>query len=130
MNNSWKRTIWIGATVVITATRIWAGILADVATETTQLLNYGQLLAQYIRQGEMLAQQILQFQEMVRNGKALPSQVFGNVMSDLNQLGTIVQGGLALSYSMANLDAEFRTRFPGYAYSTGGYYRDYRVWSQ
>jgi P-type conjugative transfer protein TrbJ len=31
---------------------------------------------------------------------------------------------------MANLDSEFRARFPGYAYNAGTYYRDYRTWSQ
>jgi len=107
-----------------------AGVLANVATETTQVLNYAQLLAQYIRQGEQLTQAILQLREMVRNGKALPSQVFGSVMGDLNQLAAIVQGGRALAYSMANLDGEFRSRFPGYGYTAGAYYRDYRVWSQ
>jgi P-type conjugative transfer protein TrbJ len=107
-----------------------AGVLANISTETTQLLNYAQLLAQYIRQGQQLTQEILQLQEMVRNGRPLPSQVFGSVIADLNQLGAIVQGGRALAYSMANLDAEFRTRFPGYGYTAGAYYRDYRVWSQ
>lgn len=116
--------------VIIATAPAAAGVVANVATETTQLLNYGQLLAQYIRQSEQLAQEILQLQEMVRNGKALPNQIFGSVMSDLTQLASIVQGGQALAYSMANLDSEFRSRFPGYGYKTGAYYQDYRVWSQ
>src|SRR5579864_5094652 len=107
-----------------------AGILANIATETTQLLNYAQLLNQYIRQGEQLEQQILQLEEMVRNGRPVPAQIFGTVMADLDQLASIVQGGRALAYSMANLDSEFRARFPGYAYNAGTYYRDYRVWSE
>lgn len=107
-----------------------AGIIANISTETTQLLNYAQLLAQYIRQGEQLSQEILQLQEMVRNGRALPNQIFGSVTADLSQLAAIVQGGQALAYSMGNLDSEFRSRFPGYGYTAGAYYRDYRVWSQ
>jgi type IV secretion system protein TrbJ len=126
----WKHIITVVAILAVATARIRAGIVANLATETTQLLNYGELLAQYIRQGEQLSQQILQLQEMVRNGRALPSQVFGPVMIDLGQLATVVQGGFALAYSMANLDAEFRSRFPGYGYSSGTYYRDYRVWSQ
>jgi P-type conjugative transfer protein TrbJ len=116
--------------VILGATMARAGILANIATETTQLLNYAQLLSQYIRQGEQLQQEILQLEEMVRNGRPLPGQVFGSVMADLNQLASIVQGGQALAYSMANLDSEFRSRFPGYGYKTGAYYRDYRIWSQ
>ena len=121
----------LGACVVLmSVSRARAGILANISTETTQLMNYGQLLAQYIRQGEQLHQEILELQEMIRNGRPLPDQVFGSVMADLNQLGSIVQGGRALAYSMANLDSEFRTRFRGYGYTAGAYYRDYRDWSQ
>jgi len=131
MSMFWQKQVAVAVSVVlISAAPAPAGVLANVATETTQLLNYAQLLAHYIRQGEQLTQEILQLQEMVRNGKALPNQIFGSVMSDLTQLATIVQGGQALAYSMANLDSEFRSRFPGYGYKTGAYYQDYRVWSQ
>ena len=115
---------------LLSASLVYGGILANVATETTQLLNYGQLVAQYLRQGEQLSQEILQLAEMVRNGQPLPGQIFGTVMADLNQLAAIVQGGQALAYSMANLDAEFRSRFPGYGTTTGAYYQKYRLWSQ
>ena len=126
----WKQTILFFTIVAFATLRLRAGVVGNLATETTQLFNYGELVAQYIRQGEQLSQEIQQLEEMVRNGKALPGQVFGNVLNDSNQLGTIVQGGFALAYSMANLDAEFRSRFPGYGYTSGTYYRDYRVWSQ
>ncbi len=125
-----KQIAIVVGVVMISLPLARAGILANMSTETTQLANYAQLLAQYIRQGEQLRQQILQLHEMVRNGKPLPNQIFGSVMADLNQLAAIVQGGRALAYSMANLDGEFRSRFPGYGYKTGAYYRDYRVWSQ
>jgi P-type conjugative transfer protein TrbJ len=125
--------------IVIAVTACWAviglsvahaGIVANISTETTQLMNYSQLLAQYIRQGEQLRNEILQLDEMVRNGRPLPNQMFGSIMADLNQLAGIVQGGRALAYSMANIDSEFRTRFRGYGYTAGTYYRDYRDWSQ
>ena len=131
MRTSYQKRVALALSILLMSVPpAFAGILANISTETTQLLNYGQLLAQYIRQGEQLTQELLQLQEMVRNGKALPNQIFGSVMSDLNQLATIVQGGRALAYSMANLDSEFRSRFPGYGYTAGAYYRDYRVWSQ
>jgi len=41
-----------------------------------------------------------------------------------------VQGGMALSYSLANLDGQFRARYPGYGYSANTYYRDYATWSR
>jgi Conjugal transfer/entry exclusion protein len=67
---------------------------------------------------------------MLKNSKLLPGQVFGTISNDLNALASIVQGGQALSYSLANLDSLFKARFPGYGYSSTGYYVRYRNWSQ
>jgi type IV secretion system protein TrbJ len=100
------------------------------ATEYTQVLNHGQLLMQYIRQGLQLAEEIKQTVDMVKNSKVLTGQVFGPIMSELDSLHSIVQGGMSLAYSLANLDALFRSRFPGYGYKARGYYADYRTWSQ
>lgn len=130
MRSSQKKIAIAAGILIVGASVVHGGILANVATETTQLMNYGQLLSQYIRQGQQLSQEISQLEEMVRNGQPLPSQIFGSVMADLNQLAAIVQGGQALAYSMANLDSEFTSRFPGYAYTAGTYYQNYQVWSQ
>ena len=100
------------------------------ATELTQLLNHGQLVLQYIRQGQQLSEQLRQTMDMVRNSQMLTSQTFGTIVSDMNQLNSIVQGGMALAYSMANLDATFRSRYRGYAYNSRAYFTDYRNWSQ
>jgi P-type conjugative transfer protein TrbJ len=100
------------------------------ATEYTQLLNHAQLLLQYIRQAEQLAEAIKQTTDMIKNSRTLPSQVFGPITSDLNALASIVRGGMALSYSLANVDAIFRERFPGYGYGGTAYYLNYRNWSQ
>ena len=67
---------------------------------------------------------------MLKNSKILPGQIFGPISSDLNALASIVQGGQALSYSLANLDSQFKARFPGYGYSGNGYFTQYRSWSQ
>jgi len=106
-----------------------AGFFA-FATEFTQTLNYGQLVNQYIRQGAQLAEALKQTADMIKNSERLTSQVFGPVMADINDLAGIVQGGLALAYSMASLDAEFRSRFRGYSYNARTYYQDYWTWSQ
>jgi type IV secretion system protein TrbJ len=100
------------------------------ATEITQLLNHAQLVMGYIRQGQQLQNEINMYADMVRNAKILPGQVFGPISSDLNALANIVQGGQALAYSLANLDALFRNTFPGYATTPSTYYTQYRNWSQ
>lgn len=106
------------------------GVLAGLATEWTQIANNLQLIVTYIRQGEELRQKILMVADMARNTANIPFQVFGPVMADIGQLAGIVQNGRALAYSMANLDAQFRSRFRGYSYSARTWFRDYRDWSQ
>jgi P-type conjugative transfer protein TrbJ len=100
------------------------------ATEMTQILNHGQLLMQYFRQGLQLQEEIKQTVDMIKNSKILTNQVYGAISSELNSLHSVVQGGMSLAYSMANIDALFRTRFPGYGYSATGYYQKYKTWSQ
>jgi P-type conjugative transfer protein TrbJ len=106
-----------------------AGVL-PFATEFTQILNYGQLVNQYLRQGSQLAEALKQTSDMVKNTQILTSQVFGPIMADINSLASVVQGGMALAYSMADLDAQFRSRFRGYAYNARTYFADYHDWSQ
>jgi P-type conjugative transfer protein TrbJ len=103
---------------------------AGFATEVTQWLNHAQLVLQYLRQAQQLAQAIQQSKDMAKNSQPLKGQVFGNVAGDLNALANIVQGGMALSYSLANLDSQFKSRFPGYGYQGTGYYTRYQGWSQ
>jgi P-type conjugative transfer protein TrbJ len=100
------------------------------ATEVTQILNHGQLIMQYLRQGEQLANEIKMLEDMLRNVKPLPGQTFGPISADINALARIVQGGQALAYSLGNLDAVFRRTYPGYAYNANAYYTNYRSWSQ
>ena len=42
------------------------------ATEFTQVLNHGQLVMEYIRQGQELANALDMYREQIRNGLALP----------------------------------------------------------
>ena len=100
------------------------------ASEATQWLNHGELVNQYIRQAEQLAEALKQTANMIKNSQLLPTQAFGSVTSDINQLSQVVQGGSALAYSLANLDALYRQRFRGYAYNANAYYTGYRDWSQ
>ena len=102
------------------------GFVVGFATEVTQILNHGQLLSQYIRQGQELQQALKQTEDMIQNSRLLTSQVFGPIMNDINQLASIVQGGRALAYSMANLNAQFQSRFPGYGYVGRDYFTNYQ----
>ena len=99
------------------------------ATELTQLLNHGQLIMSYIRQGTQLSNELNMYAEQIRNGQALPMHFYGTINSDLTQLAAIVQGGQALAYSLGNLDAQFRATFPGYGTNSNRYFASYKSWS-
>jgi P-type conjugative transfer protein TrbJ len=107
-----------------------AGVIAGVATEWTQILNHVQLIQSYVRQGLQLANELKHYQLALKESLIQPNQVFGVIQQDLGQLAQLVQGGRALAYSMANLDAQFRNTFTGYGFRTQGYYQDYQKWSQ
>src|SRR5271169_3990609 len=91
-------------TVALRAPQIAKG--GAFATEITQALNHAQLVLQYLRQAAQLAEAIKQTTDMAKNSRVLPSQIFGPISSDLSALAAIVQGGQALSYSLANLDSD------------------------
>jgi type IV secretion system protein TrbJ len=99
------------------------------ATEFTQILNHGQLVMEYIRQGQQLANELDMYADQLRNVKTLPMQVFGSIMADLNSLATIVQGGQALAYSLAGLDTKFKSVFTGYGTMPNTYYPNYKKWA-
>ena len=126
-----RRGVIVAATllVLIPGTPLSAQLFVS-ATEFTQLLNHAQLVLQYLRQAQQLAEAVRQTTDMLKNTKVLTGQVFGNISGDLSALSNVVQGGQALSYSLANLDSAFKGRFPGYGYVGTGYYTQYRNWSQ
>ncbi len=110
---------------------VHAGGVGVFATEPTQLLNNIQLLKQSFTQLQQLQTQLQQYENMVRNSTVAPTQVFGDVMNDLNRLAQVVQTGQALSYSMANLDSQFRATYPGYTLpGNGNFAQQYKNWSQ
>jgi len=106
------------------------GLISGVAPESTQILNHVQLIQSYIRQGLQLTNELKHYQLALKESLIQPNQVFGVIQQDLGQLAQLVQGGRALAYSMANLDAQFRNTFTGYGFRTQGYYQDYQKWSQ
>src|SRR3954464_7013032 len=99
------------------------------ATEFTQLLNHGQMVMSYIRQGTQLSNELSMYSEQIRNGLALPSHFYGTLDTDLTALSSIVQGGQALAYSLANLDTQFRNTFTGYGTSPNRYFANYKGWA-
>jgi P-type conjugative transfer protein TrbJ len=117
------------ATATVSPPTVHAGVPGVFATEYTQLLNYAQLVGLLEKQVMMVENQLNMIANMERNGLTITNQLFGTVVTDITNLNQIVKTGQALSYTMSNMDGEFRLRFPGYTPTTN-YGESYRTWSQ
>jgi type IV secretion system protein TrbJ len=131
-SNLCRRSAALGLSAVLlvgTVSPAFAGV-GVFATEFTQLLNHVELINQYIRQGLQYTSQLQQLQQQIIAGTRNPSQLFGNVQGDLQQLGNVVQGGMALAYTMQNLNGVYGQRFPGYAPQGTTFSAQYQTWGK
>ncbi|NRP75590.1 hypothetical protein ILFOPFJJ_06513 [Ensifer psoraleae] len=117
------------AVLAVTITPADAGTAIGAATEWTQLLNNGELVALVGKSGEQVQNQLTQinqlaqqietqlniYQNLLQNTAMLPSHIWGQVESDLNQLRSIVDQGQSIAFSMGNADDVLQQRFQSYA---------------
>jgi type IV secretion system protein TrbJ len=126
-----------------------AGGALTGATEMTQLLNNGELIALVGKSGEQINNQITQitqlaeqiqnqlkiYQNMLQNTAQLPDHVWGDVEGDLNRLRDVINQGQSISFSMGNIDDELHQRFKSYASlksdlpNAASYSATYQTWS-
>lgn len=111
------------------------------ATEPTQILNNIQLIASYAEHAQQTVTQMNQYQTMLRNLMQMtPSQVLNqsaqqlftdrNMLQAFRDLRRIVVAGQSTSYTLANIDAQFKQQHPGYngygrGYNFGASYADW-----
>lgn len=112
-----------------TITPAVAGTATGAATEWTQVLNNGELVALVGKSGEQIQNQLTQinqlaqqietqlniYQNLLQNTATLPSHMWGQVESDLNQLRSIIDQGRSIAFSMGNADDVLQQRFQSYA---------------
>lgn len=105
-----------------------AGTATGAATEWTQVLNNGELVSLVGQSGEQIQNQLTQigqlaqqietqlniYQNLLQNTATLPSHMWGQVESDLNQLRSIVDQGQSIAFSMGNADDVLQQRFQSY----------------
>ncbi|ARO32817.1 conjugal transfer protein TrbJ (plasmid) [Rhizobium etli] len=117
------------ALTVAAANPAHAGTATGAATEWTQVLNNGELVALVGKSGEQIENQLTQisqlaqqietqlniYQNLLQNTATLPSRMWGQVESDLNRLRSIVDQGQSISFSMGNADDVLQQRFQSYS---------------
>ncbi len=127
-----NRMLTVLAAIVLTlgsTSPAGAGTATGAATEWTQVLNNGELVALVGKSGEQVQNQLTQisqlaqqietqlniYQNLLQNTATLPSHMWGQVESDLNQLRSIVDQGQSISFSMGNADDVLQQRFQSYS---------------
>jgi P-type conjugative transfer protein TrbJ len=122
----------VGTSGLLVTRSAKAGVIP--ATEVTQILNNIQLIASYIKQAatmvSILNQETMMVQNLMHNGFHGLSSIAGYLTTASN----MAQGGLAMAYSVANLDVQLSSRYPGFAKLGGGgqngWATQYTSWAQ
>lgn len=83
----------------------------NCASQWTQVLQQAQQAQQLTNQISQLATQVQQYQQMLKDGLALPDQVFGQAMRDIGQINNLIEQSKGLAYTAANLDEQFKQRY-------------------
>ena len=115
--------------IAIDNTSARAGTATGAATEWTQVLNNGELVALVGKSGEQIQNQLTQinqlaeqietqlniYKNLLQNTATLPGHMWGQVQNDLDQLRSIVDQGQGIAFSMGNADDVLKARFKSYA---------------
>ncbi|MFC0804660.1 MULTISPECIES: P-type conjugative transfer protein TrbJ [Sinorhizobium] len=129
ISNRWLTGLTVVAIGIATVAPAKAGTATGAATEWTQVLNNGELVSLVGQSGEQIQNQLTQisqltqqietqlniYENLLQNTATLPTHMWGQVESDLNQLRDIVDQGRSISFSMANADDVLQQRFQSYA---------------
>ncbi|MCO5966111.1 P-type conjugative transfer protein TrbJ [Sinorhizobium meliloti] len=126
---SWVASLTATAMTMAAVAPAHAGTATGGATEWTQVLNNGELVSLAGQSGEQIQNQLTQisqlaqqietqlniYQNLLQNTAILPSHMWGQVESDLNQLRSIVDQGQGIAFSMGNADDVLQQRFQSYS---------------
>jgi P-type conjugative transfer protein TrbJ len=102
----------------------------DAANLQQNILQYLKLVESVINEATMIANQLEQLRVLIQNTVNDPAGVWDrDALPRLLRLGQIIDQEQAIAYGMANLDAVFRQRYPGYVPTTD-WEKAYDTWTR
>ncbi len=125
----------LGCLACLTSAYAQVVTCANCGTEWTQLANNLQLAEQLARQGELLQQSLRQSENLLLNTKGLDQLQFGNPLSELKQVSTLLAQAKSLSFSSTGLDGQFARKYRDYNAYVGeqmgseAFNQKYQQWS-
>jgi P-type conjugative transfer protein TrbJ len=101
----------------------------DLANLTQNTRTALQMVESVLNELEIIRNQMRQIENMVQNTARWAGTWDTEALPRLRRLGQIIEQEQAIAYQMANIDAEFRRRFPGYRPVTD-WAREYELWTR
>lgn len=92
----------------------WAVECVNCSSWWQQMMQYAEQAETALNTAQQLETQIKQYNAMIKQGLALPNQVWGDFQSDMNQLNGLMSQGRNIAYSTSNLNTKFKALFPDY----------------
>lgn len=87
---------------------------SNCATRFQQLHQYAKELEISLNTARQLETQVHQYQDMLKQGMALPDNMFKSVTNDLQNVSNVYKNTQSIGRNVSNLDQQFRQQFPGY----------------
>jgi P-type conjugative transfer protein TrbJ len=91
-----------------------ATVCVNCADVFTQIAGYAEQVSTTINTAQQLATQIQQYQNMVQQGIALPSNLFNQITGDIQKIQSLYQQGQAMAGQLSNFDQQFRQQYPDF----------------
>lgn len=111
--------------------------LTNIASEVTQVLNFGQLVLQYARQVDQFRNQVQRLDHMIDQARNFNAEAFlANPMGLVNQVRDITRQGQSIGYAVANVEQVITQRYKGYDefvlanYDRATFVDDYANWTK
>jgi len=101
----------------------------DLANLTQNTKTALQMVESILKETEIIRNQMTQIETMAQNTTRWAGLWDAEALPRLQRLGQIIDQEQALAYQMANIDGEFRRRFPGYRPVTD-WGREYELWTR
>jgi P-type conjugative transfer protein TrbJ len=87
---------------------------SNCSTFYQQMFQYAEEVNTSLNTAEQLKKQIQQYQDMITQGKGLPSSMFGSIATDLKSVVSIYNRSQILGRDLQNIDTQFNDKFPGF----------------
>lgn len=111
-------------------------VCTNCSTMIQQALQYAKEIETAVNTANQLSTQINQYNEMIKQGIALPDRIVGQITGDLQKVVDVYNSAKVLGRNLSTLDDQFKSKFKSYQdWQNAGFTADtwnnaYTQWSE